>query len=158
MKTNLILAAVLMVCLWAFLKAEPKSALIGQPAPELHVTYFKEGAAPDLKGKPTLVEFWATWCPPCRKSIPHLNEIHQKYGGKGLQIVGITEEDKATVAAFIKDMPMDYHVALDETGKDSEAFGISGIPHAFLVGKDGKIVWEGHPMALEEKDIESLVD
>ena len=116
--------------------------------------YFK--ARPDLKGKPAIVEFWATWCPPCRKSIPHLNEIYKEYGAKDLQVLGITDEPAQTIRAFVKDIPIDYPVA---TGRDTlmEKFGITGIPHAFLVDKKGTIVWQGHPMEMTKEDIEKVL-
>lgn len=128
---------------------------VGKPLPELAVKYVD--AKPELKGKPAIVEFWATWCPPCRKSIPHLNDLNAKYKGKGLAIIGITDETQNEVATFRKSLPMDYTVALDEGGKLSQSFGITGIPHAFVVDKAGKIVWEGHPMQLKEETIESVV-
>jgi thiol-disulfide isomerase/thioredoxin len=128
---------------------------VGSAMPELAVEFI--GAKPELKDKPMIVEFWATWCPPCRQSIPHLNEVYDKYRAKGLEIVGITDEDAATIGSFVKDNPIKYHPALDQSGKLAKHFGIRGIPHALLVDKTGKIVWEGQPMALEDKDVEALL-
>ena len=127
---------------------------VGKELPALGVTYL--GAHPDLKGKAAIVEFWATWCPPCRASIPHLNEIHKKFKDKGLVVVGITDEDKTTVEKFQKTLPMDYNVAVGGAAIQKK-FGINGIPHAFIVGKDGKIVWQGHPMQLKDADIEAAL-
>jgi thiol-disulfide isomerase/thioredoxin len=135
------------------LTAAPKD-WVGKELPALGVEYLSK--APELKGKPVIVEFWATWCPPCRTSIPHLNELNKKFKDKGLVIVGVTDEDKATVDDFQKKLPMDYSVALDKGGL-GQKFGIQGIPHAFVVGKDGKILWEGHPMALKEAEIEKAL-
>ena len=134
--------------------AAPKD-WVGKELPALGVDYM--GKAPDLKGHAAIVEFWATWCPPCRKSIPHLNELNKKYQGKGLVIIGVTDEDKATIEKFRKGVPMEYNVAIDKGGKLGQQFGISGIPQAFVVGKDGKIVWEGHPAALNESVIENAL-
>jgi len=158
MKTNAILLSVaaLAVAGLVLLPASTTGPMTGKPLPELSVQYFKDGDTVTT-GKPTLVEFWATWCPPCLKSIPHLNDLNKKYSEKGLQILGITDEDRATVAAFVKDTPMDYHVALDEGSQYAAKFGIRGIPHAFLVDREGKIVWDGHPLALKESDIEPLL-
>jgi thiol-disulfide isomerase/thioredoxin len=128
----------------------------GGKLPALGLNYL--GKQPDLAGKPLLVEFWATWCPPCRKSIPHLNEIYSKYKGQGLQIVGITDEDEATVKKFLKQIPMDYNVAINTPRSIYEQFGIEAIPTAFLVDKSGKIVWTGHPMELSETEIQSVLD
>jgi len=128
----------------------------GAQLPTLSLNYL--GKQPELTGKPLLVEFWATWCPPCRKSIPHLNEIYAKYKAMGLQIVGITDEDEATVKKFQKQIPMDYNVAINTPGSVYQQFGIQAIPTAFLVDKSGKIVWTGHPMDLSEGEIQSVLN
>ncbi|MBV9107419.1 MAG: TlpA family protein disulfide reductase [Verrucomicrobia bacterium] len=128
----------------------------GGQLPALALNYL--GKQPELTGKPLLVEFWATWCPPCRKSIPHLNEIYSKYKSQGLQIVGITDEDEATVKKFQKQIPMDYSVAISTPGSIYQQFGITAIPTAFLVNKGGKIVWTGHPMELSETEIQSVLN
>jgi cytochrome c biogenesis protein CcmG/thiol:disulfide interchange protein DsbE len=128
----------------------------GEQLPTLSLNYL--GKQPDLTGKPLLVEFWATWCPPCRTSIPHLNEIYAKYKAKGLQIVGITDENEATVKKFQKQIPMDYNVAINTPGSIYEQFGIKAIPTAFLINKSGKIVWTGHPMDLTEGEIQSVLE
>jgi thiol-disulfide isomerase/thioredoxin len=128
----------------------------GEQLPTLSLNYL--GKQPELTGKPLLVEFWATWCPPCRTSIPHLNQIYAKYNPMGLQIVGITDEDEATVKKFQKQIPMDYNVAINTPGSIYEEFGIKAIPTAFLVNKSGKIVWTGHPMDLSEGEIQSVLN
>jgi thiol-disulfide isomerase/thioredoxin len=138
------------------LSAQENSVRPGNPLPALSLNYL--GAAPDLKGKPLLVEFWATWCPPCRKSIPHLNEIYSKYKAQGLQIVGITDEDEPTVKKFQEKIPMDYNVAINTPQSIYQQFGIDGIPTAFLVDKGGKIVWTGHPMELSESQLQKVLD
>jgi thiol-disulfide isomerase/thioredoxin len=128
---------------------------VGQSLPKLEVKYI--GDAPALAGKPMILEFWATWCGPCRESIPHLNDIYKQYQPKGLEIVGVTKEDAATVAAFTKEVPINYAVALDPNSTLSAHFGVTSIPHAMLVDKTGKIVWEGHPLDLKPADIEALL-
>jgi thiol-disulfide isomerase/thioredoxin len=128
----------------------------GDPLPTLNLNYL--GKQPELAGKPVLVEFWATWCPPCRKSIPHLNQIYSKYKSQGLEIVGITDENQATVRKFQEQIPMDYNVAINAPESIYEQFGIQGIPTAFLVNKEGKIVWTGHPLELTEEEIRSVLN
>ncbi len=156
MKAPIVFLATVLFATASTLAAEisPES-LVGKPLPALTgLDYFK--ARPALGGKPAIVEFWATWCPPCRKSIPHLNEIYKKYGSKGLQVLGITDEPNQTIRAFVKNIPIDYPVA---TARNTvlEKFGISSVPRAFLVDKTGKVVWQGHPMELEEAEIEKLL-
>ncbi len=135
--------------------ARTEKSMVGQALPKLSVQWLEK--KPETEGKPMIVEFWATWCPPCRSSIPHLNEIYTKYKDQGLQIVGITDEDRAKIKKFEKEVPIEYAVALDANGKYAKPFGIQGIPHAVLVDKTGKIVWEGHPMSLKESQIEELL-
>lgn len=154
MKLHHLLIAVAVITVSACTgQAAPKD-WIGKELPALGVEYVDK-EKPDLKGKPAIVEFWATWCPPCRATIPHLNEINKKYQGK-LVVVGITDEDKQTIATFRKANPMEYNVAIDK--KDlGQKLGVTGIPHAFLVDKDGKVVWEGHPGQLEDAEIAKVV-
>ncbi len=110
-----------------------------------------------LTGTVVVVEFWATWCPPCRASIPHLIKLNKKYKDQGVVIIGLTNEDysKAKIAKFVKDMKMDYIVGTaSDTGK---SYGVTGIPAAFIVGKNGKIVWSGHPMDGLDKALEAAL-
>ena len=155
------IAIALCVALLVGLSAVPIHAQLvvakeGGQLPALSLNYL--GKQPELTGKPLLVEFWATWCPPCRKSIPHLNEVYSKYKAQGLQIVGITDEDEATVKKFQKQVPMDYSVAINTPGSVFQQFGVQAIPTAFLVNKSGKIVWTGHPMELSETEIQSVLN
>lgn len=129
---------------------------LGDQAPELKVaTWVKGGPVKLVEGKGKtiyVVEFWATWCPPCRESIPHLTELQKKLKDKGVVVVGVSSEDAGTVREFVKKMgsKMGYVVAVDDKGATTkrylEAWGIEGIPHAFIVDKEGRIAWQGHPM------------
>lgn len=128
---------------------------VGEKLPKISVNFLK--ASPELEGKPLLLEFWATWCPPCRESIPHLNELYAKFKDRGLEIVWVTDEPNAVIRKFQKDVPMDYPTATDTGGRLSEKMGVSGIPSAFLANKDGVIVWQGHPASLKDADIEKAL-
>jgi thiol-disulfide isomerase/thioredoxin len=97
-----------------------------------------------LKGKVVVVEFWATWCPPCRASIPHLVKLREKYDKAKVEIIGLTDEPLSKIEKFAKDMKMNYTVGYGSTS--SEDYGVTGIPHAFVIGPDGTIKWDGHPM------------
>ncbi|HEY2342121.1 MAG TPA: TlpA disulfide reductase family protein [Chthoniobacteraceae bacterium] len=121
----------------------------------LEVSYVK-GAKP-ADDQPLLIECWATWCGPCRQSIPHLNKVYEKYHPRGLNIVGISNEDAAAVQSFMQQVPMNYTVALDPTAHYAKELKVKGIPHAFLLDRDGKLVWHGHPMELTEADIEKVL-
>ena len=146
-----------------------KSTLaVGDPAPKMTVSkWVKGGPINELKkGNLYVVEFWATWCGPCKVSIPHLTEMAKKYKGK-VNFIGVSvfESDPKEVAPFVKSMgaKMDYNVAMDKlptpTSSGTEgamaqswmvAAAQEGIPTAFIVDKDGKVAWIGHPMSMEE--------
>jgi len=116
--------------------------------------------------KVIVVEFWATWCPPCRNSIPHLTEVQRKFKDQGLIIVGVTNEkdDSNKITDFVNDMAdkMDYTVAIDvdETARKGifVPSGSRGIPTAFiLIGNE--VVWFGHPMdGSFENEIQKALD
>jgi thiol-disulfide isomerase/thioredoxin len=153
------------------LAAEP-TLKVGDPAPKLQTGKWVQGdPVKDFeKGKAYIVEFWATWCPPCRASIPHLNETYEKFKDKGLIVIGQNcwERDDRLVAPFVKKMgdKMTYRVALDDKTSNKngqmaktwmEAAGRDGIPSAFLVNTKGIIAWIGHPMELKEEVIEGAL-
>lgn len=141
---------------------------LGDPAPALHIKDWVKGKAVDLvegKGKNIyVVEFWATWCGPCRTSIPHLTELQNEFKDKNVIFVGISDEERNVVAPFVKRMgdKMDYVVAVDEDRKSYSnymaAFGQNGIPHAFVVNKEGQIAWHGHPMDGLDKVINEILE
>jgi thiol-disulfide isomerase/thioredoxin len=134
---------------------------VGDPAPALKPAKWLKGApiAGFEKGKVYVVEFWATWCGPCKANIPHLTEMAKKYKGKA-EIIGVdiwespdpTIKTLPRVEAFVRSQgaKMNYHVAADTTGNRianawMKAAGLNGIPSAFIVGKDGRIAWIGNP-------------
>lgn len=143
---------------------------IGDKAPDLNVTKWVKGKPQKLgNGNITVVEFWATWCGPCKMSIPHLTELAHKYKGK-VNFVGVSiwenkPEDYSTkVPAFVKDFgdKMDYNVATEGpntfmANNWMKAAGENGIPSAFLINKDGKIAWIGHPMSGLDEAIGDLL-
>jgi len=143
------------------------TAELGMDAPPLNIAKFVKGEPVELakgKGSQTyVVEFWATWCGPCRTSIPHLTEVQKKFKDKNVTVIGISDETVAKVEPFVKEMgdSMDYVVATDNDRatyrKYMEAFDQGGIPTAFIVDKAGKIVWYGHPMADMEQVLDDVV-
>ncbi|MGE3181588.1 MAG: redoxin domain-containing protein [Phycisphaerae bacterium] len=129
---------------------------LGTPAASLEISDWVKGAPVKIGQDGThqayVVEFWATWCPPCRTSIPHLTALQQKFGSDKVAIIGVSAEEAARVREFVDEMgdKMGYTVAVDSERKTTAgymgAFKINGIPHAFVVNKAGDVVWHGHPM------------
>jgi thiol-disulfide isomerase/thioredoxin len=137
-------------------QATQAAALVGKAAPEVSAQDWLNSpplALQALRGKIVVVEFWATWCPPCRTSIPHLIELYKKFSAQGVVIMGLTDEPKAKVEPFAKEMGMIYPVGCGS--RSSGAYGVTGIPHAAIVDTAGNIVWEGHPM---QPDFESTLE
>ncbi|MEI8281545.1 MAG: redoxin family protein [Armatimonadota bacterium] len=143
---------------------------IGDKAPKLPVTKWVKGSAQTLgNGKVSVVEFWATWCGPCRQSIPHLTELAHKYKGK-VNFVGVSiwehqpSDYTTAVPAFVKDFgaKMDYNVATEGPGAFMAknwmtAAGENGIPTAFVINQQGVISWIGHPMDNMDKAIDATL-
>jgi thiol-disulfide isomerase/thioredoxin len=133
---------------------------VGSPAPKIEVQEFIKGEPVNYfeSGKIYVVEFWATWCPPCRTSIPHLTEMQKKYKDVVFIGVSVSEQNWNGVKPFVEQMgeKMDYRVAMDgRAGKMSknwmQAAAQNGIPTAFIVSGEGKIAWIGHPMQMEKR-------
>lgn len=122
---------------------------VGDSGPAIEVKEYIQGEAPE-RGKPYVVEFWATWCGPCKKSIPHLNELYKKFRPMGLSIVGISDETPQKVKSFVKRQGdnMSYPIAIDGGVQQQwfKAAGLRGIPAAFVVNADNKIMWIGNPL------------
>jgi thiol-disulfide isomerase/thioredoxin len=138
--------------------ARAEDITVGSPAPKIAVASWVKGKPVKLeKGKVYVVEFWATWCGPCRVSIPHLTELAHKYKDK-VTFVGVSVFERGdNIPTMVKDFvtkmgdKMDYNVALDESagtmGKTwMEAAKQDGIPTAFIIDKQGQVAWIGHPM------------
>lgn len=139
--TGLAILAVLPVTLGA--KQLWAKSVLNQKAPPLVVEKWLT-AEPDTKGKFVLIDFWATWCPPCRKAIPELNEIQKKFGDR-LVVIGISDEPEAKVTAM-KEPKISYAVAIDRTARMKSGLEVKGIPHVILIDPAGIVRWEGYPL------------
>ena len=96
----------------------------------------------DFRGKAVLLNFWATWCGPCKIEMPWFVELQQKYGSQGLQVVGVAMDDasKEDIAKFAKDMGVNYPVLIGKEAVGDSYGGIPALPETFFIGRDGKVV------------------
>lgn len=94
-----------------------------------------------LRGKIVLIDFWATWCPPCRKEIPHFNELYSRHKDQGVLIIGLALDQKsADVATFLQQIPIEYPIAIATPELQQRFGGITVYPTAFLVDRNGQVV------------------
>ncbi len=146
-------------------KQPAPSMTVGDPAPAIDIEHWVIGDKVDTldKGKVYVVEFWATWCGPCIRSMPHISELQQHYGDD-VTFIGVSDEDLETVTTWLDKEHrtegvlnrerIQYRLTTDpdESVKRDyfRAAGRTGIPSAFVVGKEGLIEWIGHPMSIDD--------
>ena len=145
LKKICVLASLVALCLFAVSckKAEERAVGESGKAPEFTFTSLQGSAMrlSELRGKVVIVEFWATWCPPCREAIPELNKVSEKFRDKNVQLLGISVDKGGdalvSVSAFVKEHAVVYPVMVDNV---NVAYGVSGIPALFIIDKEGKVV------------------
>jgi len=178
---SLLLTVVLLLVASCAAKQEPAaeqqaSAKSGEGIPEISDVQARKGLAPnftwqDAKGKPasfdqfhkkvTVLNFWATWCGPCRREIPDLEAIHKEYGNKGVQVIGVSLDQgpaiKEDVKKFVDDYKMTYPVVIDNGDLQQMYGNIRAIPTTFIIDKDGKIVERLIGMRSKEDFLKSIL-
>jgi len=110
----------------------------------------------DLRGKVVLVNFWATWCPPCRKEMPDLETLYERFQSQGFIVVAISDEEPGKVAPFIHERGVTFPVLLDPGRKVNEMFSVEGIPKSFVYDRDGKLVAQSIDMRTQKQFLEML--
>jgi peroxiredoxin len=108
------------------------------------------------RGNVVLVNFWATWCPPCRKEMPDLETIYQRFEQRGLVILAITDEEMDKVKPFIVDNKLSFPVLLDPGRKVNDLLHVGGIPKSFLYDRNGKLVAQAIDMRTQKQFLEML--
>ena len=144
---------------------------IGDPNPGLQLAKFVKGdeVTAHLKDDVTVVEFWATWCGPCRAGMPHISELQREYGDK-VRFIGVTKEKENVVTGFLQsagpggktwDEVIDYRLALDDGNWTHDAYmraaNQNSIPRAFIVGREGIVEWIGNPAGIDQP-LKQIVD
>jgi thiol-disulfide isomerase/thioredoxin len=114
---------------------------LGKPAPAFDLPGAPKAVRlADLKGRVVYVDFWASWCAPCKQSFPWMNDMQAKYGPRGLSIVGVTVDKKREDAdKFLATTPAKFLIGFDTTGKVADVYRPAGMPTSFLIGADGKV-------------------
>ncbi len=123
-------------------KTTPTGLGPGKPAPDFKLKTLdgKEVSLSDYRGKVVLINFWATWCPPCREEMPLFKRVYERYKNKGFEILAVsTDTSVDPVKKFVKEYRLDFPVLLD-TDNISSLYGIQGLPTSFLIDREGKIV------------------
>ena len=110
----------------------------------------------NLRGKVVLVNFWATWCPPCRKELPDLETLYSRFQNQGLVILAISDEDAGKVKPFIAARNIQFPILLDPGRKVNELFQIEGIPKSFVYDRGGKLVSQSIDMRTMRQFLEML--
>ena len=114
-------------------------------APELKLTGVDGHAVDlaDLRGKLVFLNFWATWCVPCRREMPAMERLHRAYRERGLVVVAVNyKESTREVQAFLEELGLTFVVPLDPKGTVTRTFGVRALPVTYLVDRDGKILWK----------------
>ena len=144
--------------------SEPQEARVGSQAPDFQLNNLDGHSISlsDLRGKPVFINFWATWCSPCRSEMPYIQEIYEEWSGKGLVVLAINiGESPSQVEEFMESQNLSFPVLLD-TGKNiAQKYNIQGIPTSFFVDKDGvvqeKIIGAFPSKAAIEKSLSKII-
>ena len=128
----------------------------GATLPDIPLTTNKQSInLKNLKGQVVYVDFWASWCGPCRKSFPWLNKMHRKYSPQGLKIIAINvDEDRSLAEAFLKEYGADFTIGYDARGELATAMKVQGMPSSFLVDRNG-VIRHSH-VGFREKEIQQM--
>ena len=119
------------------------NSLLNLKAPNLVIEKWLS-ETPEMAGKFVLIDYWATWCPPCRKAIPELNEISKEFASE-LVVIGLSDETEENVRAMAEPV-IEYYSAIDTQARTKTEIGVQGIPHIVLIDPSGTVCWQGFPM------------
>ena len=136
---------------------------VGEPAPEIaleKVVSPPSVAVPtlaSLRGKVVVLEFWGVWCGHCVENIPHLNELADKFGPRGVEFLSISDDREKVVREFLEKTKINGTVAVDADSSAIKRYGVIGFPRMFIIGRDGKILAETHPALINDDTMEDAL-
>jgi cytochrome c biogenesis protein CcmG/thiol:disulfide interchange protein DsbE len=132
-----------------------RASEVGDPAPpfSLATAHGETIALQNLRGRVVYVDFWASWCGPCRRSFPWMNEMQQRYGDHGLTIVAINvDRRRADAEQFLKNNAARFAVVYDDVGTTPQSYSVKGMPSSYLINAQGTIVDVGQGFRDDRKD------
>jgi len=142
-------------------RIERSLRVIGTKAPPMAASRWFNGEDQDRSG-PTLVYFWATWCPNCKKEVPYINDLWGRYRDTSLRLVGVTNNTRGqtdqAVESYIQTNAFRFPIAIDADGHTSRAFSAASVPTAAIVDGSGVVLWHDHPAALSDGVIDRVLD
>ena len=135
---------------------------VGQSAPDISLPRQGGGTATldQLRGKVVYLDFWASWCGPCRQTFPWMNELQARYGAHGFSVLAVNVDAKqADAEKFLAQVPAQFPVAFDSRGEAPGRYELKGMPSSFLIGPDGKVLMVHSGFKPEErKELESKIE
>ena len=148
--------SLVLICSLSLVAIAPASAASAKPAPNFTLKSMtgKNMKLSEMTGNVVLINFWASWCGPCREEMPLLNALHQKYGPLGFTVLGVNVEEQTDKArGFLKDFPVDFPVLLDKTNKVSKMYNVIAMPTTVVVDRDGnmRFIHKGYKSGDEKK-------
>lgn len=144
----------LCIMIWLFGMSTANAAPVKAPDLVLNTTQGKVSLG-KLQGQVVYVDFWASWCAPCRKSFPWMNQMQQRYGNKGFKIIAVNvDSDQVLAKKFLAENKADFTIAFDPQGEAASAFNVKGMPNSYLIDRNGRI--HSSHIGFREKDAAAM--
>jgi cytochrome c biogenesis protein CcmG, thiol:disulfide interchange protein DsbE len=142
----------------------PRGPVVGSPSPEYSATALDGASASlaDHQGRLVLLNVWATWCPPCREEIPALQELHERFVDRGLDVVGVSIDgrgERDNIRDFLDGFGVTYPIWLDPSERVTSVFRTQGVPTTFLIARNGTLLWRHvGPVTADHAELNRLLD
>jgi thiol-disulfide isomerase/thioredoxin len=128
---------------------------LGAKLPEHDAEFLGATPTPDFKLVP--IDFWATWCAPCREEFPHLNELHARFASQGLLVIGLTKESRKVAEAFLPKVQITYAIGAGGDKPLQESLRVKALPYAIVADRRRTIVWRGQASSLSAEEVSRLL-